>query len=138
MLHIFSKGLGVRPGLARLIPTSHYLVTARSKRYEAFDASLDQDALAEARSWFQSFDAASLPKGNTTYARSSGPGGQHVNKYGYENNNSPIHNTSCVRELMERLTKMTLKNRIQGHLDIPSPGALICSAQDATCRYSGI
>ncbi|KAL6893149.1 peptidyl-tRNA hydrolase domain-containing protein [Trichoderma longibrachiatum] len=52
----------------------------RFKRYEAYDAQLDQDALAEARLWYNSFDASQLPKGNTTYARSSGPGGQHVNK----------------------------------------------------------
>ncbi|KHO01002.1 peptidyl-tRNA hydrolase domain-containing protein [Metarhizium album ARSEF 1941] len=52
----------------------------RLKRYDAFDANLDQEALAEARTWFQSFDATQLPSGNTTYARSSGPGGQHVNK----------------------------------------------------------
>ncbi|KAF4987195.1 hypothetical protein FDECE_15551 [Fusarium decemcellulare] len=52
----------------------------RFKRYQAFDAGLDRDALAEARSWFESFDSEQLPKGNTTYARSSGPGGQHVNK----------------------------------------------------------
>lgn len=53
----------------------------RFKRYEAYDARLDQDALAEARVWYNSFDASKLPKGNTSYARSSGPGGQHVNKY---------------------------------------------------------
>lgn len=53
----------------------------RFKRYQAFDAEFDKDALAEARSWFQSFTPTQLPKGNTTYARSSGPGGQHVNKY---------------------------------------------------------
>ncbi|SPJ81656.1 uncharacterized protein FTOL_09061 [Fusarium torulosum] len=52
----------------------------RFKRYQAFDAEFDKDALAEARSWFQSFTPTQLPKGNTTYARSSGPGGQHVNK----------------------------------------------------------
>ncbi|KAF4976888.1 hypothetical protein FZEAL_6510 [Fusarium zealandicum] len=52
----------------------------RSKRYQAFDAELDHSALAEARSWFESFNSSQLPKGNTTYARSSGPGGQHVNK----------------------------------------------------------
>lgn len=54
--------------------------TKRLKRYEAFDTHLDKDALAEARSWFAKFDATQLPHGNTTYARSSGPGGQHVNK----------------------------------------------------------
>lgn len=54
--------------------------TRRFKRYEAYDAHLDKDALAEARSWFEKFDASQLPKGNTTFARSSGAGGQHVNK----------------------------------------------------------
>lgn len=52
----------------------------RSKRYEAFDANLDKDALDEARKWHSSFDPARLPAGSTTFARSSGPGGQHVNK----------------------------------------------------------
>lgn len=52
----------------------------RYKRYEAYDAHLDRDALAETRAWFDKFDASQLPKGNTTFARSSGPGGQHVNK----------------------------------------------------------
>ncbi|PHH73188.1 hypothetical protein CDD82_5614 [Ophiocordyceps australis] len=56
------------------------LVLARFRRHEAFDARLDHEALAEARSWFEQLDQARLPKGVTTYARSSGPGGQHVNK----------------------------------------------------------
>ncbi|KAI5462302.1 hypothetical protein BGZ63DRAFT_354448 [Mariannaea sp. PMI_226] len=54
--------------------------SVRLKRYQAYDADLDRDSLNEARSWFQSFRPEQLPKGNTTYARSSGPGGQHVNK----------------------------------------------------------
>ncbi|ROV93527.1 hypothetical protein VSDG_06821 [Cytospora chrysosperma] len=52
----------------------------RLVRYQAFDASLDPDELAEARKWRQSFNEDSIPKGDTTFARSSGPGGQHVNK----------------------------------------------------------
>ncbi|PNY23438.1 Peptidyl-tRNA hydrolase domain-containing protein [Tolypocladium capitatum] len=63
-----------------LRPSLTPFITTRLKRYEAYDAQLDRDALAEARSWFQRFDASQLPRGNTTYARSSGPGGQHVNK----------------------------------------------------------
>lgn len=66
---------------AVLQPRLTPLVTARHKRYEAFDAGLDQDALAEARKWYESLDTSQFPRGNTTYARSSGPGGQHVNKY---------------------------------------------------------
>ncbi|KEY67909.1 hypothetical protein S7711_02120 [Stachybotrys chartarum IBT 7711] len=65
---------------ALLQPRLTPLVTARHKRYEAFDAGLDQDALAEARKWYESLDTSQFPRGNTTYARSSGPGGQHVNK----------------------------------------------------------
>lgn len=53
----------------------------RSVRHQAFDARFDHDELAEARKWHQSFSISSLPEGNTTFSRSSGPGGQHVNKF---------------------------------------------------------
>ncbi|KAG6146647.1 hypothetical protein E4U28_000170 [Claviceps purpurea] len=65
-----------RPSLSAL--KNPFLI--RLNRHEAFDAHLDKDALREARSWFQTFDPSKLPSGSTTYARSSGPGGQHVNK----------------------------------------------------------
>jgi peptidyl-tRNA hydrolase ICT1 len=76
MLQIVKRVTATSP----LRPISGSVIT-RYKRYEAFDAHLDQGELAEARAWYQSFEASQLPKGNTTYARSSGPGGQHVNKY---------------------------------------------------------
>lgn len=59
-----------------LVPALH-----RSVRHQAFDASFDQEQLAEARKWHQSFQPNSLPEGNTSFSRSSGPGGQHVNKF---------------------------------------------------------
>lgn len=70
-------------GLAGRWPLLRLLVPPpqRSVRHEAFDASFDQDELAEARKWHQSFNITRLPEGNTSYARSSGPGGQHVNKF---------------------------------------------------------
>lgn len=52
----------------------------RSVRNQAFDADFDQEDLAEARKWYSSFTEDVLPKGQTSYSRSSGPGGQHVNK----------------------------------------------------------
>lgn len=58
-----------------------FLVHLRTTRYQAHDALLDQDDLNEARNWHAKFNETSLPKGQTTYSRSSGPGGQHVNKY---------------------------------------------------------
>ncbi|CAK7272502.1 hypothetical protein SEPCBS57363_005163 [Sporothrix epigloea] len=53
---------------------------AGSGRYTAFDSGFDTDDLKTARQWRQSFTQDGLPKGNTIYSRSSGPGGQHVNK----------------------------------------------------------
>ncbi|KAK5995661.1 hypothetical protein PT974_04078 [Cladobotryum mycophilum] len=74
--------------------------TTRFKRYKAFDADFDQDALAEARAWFRTFDASQLPKGSTSYARSSGPGGQHVNK-----TETKAITTYYVKELISTLPK---------------------------------
>ncbi|ROT35780.1 hypothetical protein SODALDRAFT_51123 [Sodiomyces alkalinus F11] len=63
-------GTAVQPPLAFI----------RSARFQAFDTSFDADELREARAWHQAFDETRLPKGQTSFARSSGPGGQHVNK----------------------------------------------------------
>jgi len=49
-------------------------------RHQAFDAGFDKDKLEEARKWHKSFRPENLPEGETSYSRSSGPGGQHVNK----------------------------------------------------------
>ncbi|KAH8717813.1 hypothetical protein HC256_002489 [Beauveria bassiana] len=61
-------------------PVVSRIAFIRHKRYIAFDSDLDKDALAVARKWHASFEPSQLPSGTTTYARSSGPGGQHVNK----------------------------------------------------------
>ncbi|KAI1421465.1 hypothetical protein F5Y12DRAFT_767820 [Xylaria sp. FL1777] len=55
-------------------------VHLRTVRYKARDASFDPEDLEEARKWHSTFNKDSLPKGHTSYSRSSGPGGQHVNK----------------------------------------------------------
>ncbi|KAL0939535.1 peptidyl-trna hydrolase domain-containing protein [Colletotrichum truncatum] len=52
----------------------------RWARYQAFEASFDPEELKQARAWHKTFDGGQLPKGQTSFARSSGPGGQHVNK----------------------------------------------------------
>ncbi|RDA91292.1 hypothetical protein CP533_6317 [Ophiocordyceps camponoti-saundersi (nom. inval.)] len=67
-------------GLASPAFKPYLYATRRFKRYEAYDARFDPDSLAEARLWRQNLDASQLPRGHTTYARSSGAGGQHVNK----------------------------------------------------------
>ena len=54
---------------------------ARGVKYQPFDSGHDEADLAEARTWHRSFTDDSLPKGKTTFSRSSGPGGQHVNKF---------------------------------------------------------
>ncbi|KAK4232017.1 hypothetical protein QBC38DRAFT_506406 [Podospora fimiseda] len=57
-----------------------FLHERRFVNHQAFDAAFDQDQLAKARKWRQSFQIDNLPEGSTSYSRSSGPGGQHVNK----------------------------------------------------------
>ena len=57
------------------------MVTTRLARHQAFDAGFDQDELAEARKWHKSFKPSTLPQGDTSFSRSSGAGGQHVNKF---------------------------------------------------------
>ncbi|CAK7222253.1 hypothetical protein SBRCBS47491_004803 [Sporothrix bragantina] len=64
------------PGTTATVPQR----AANGGRYSAFDSGFDPDELKAARQWRQSFTQDALPKGNTTYSRSSGPGGQHVNK----------------------------------------------------------
>lgn len=59
----------------------HLAVWKRFIRHQAFEDAFDADALAEARKWRQTFSQSTIPKGQTVYARSSGPGGQHVNKF---------------------------------------------------------
>ncbi|KAL2752134.1 hypothetical protein ACRALDRAFT_1066199 [Sodiomyces alcalophilus JCM 7366] len=66
-----------RPGGTVIQPP---LAFTRHARFQAFDASFDADDLQEARTWYRGFDETRLPKGQTSFARSSGPGGQHVNK----------------------------------------------------------
>ncbi|KAL7619441.1 hypothetical protein AAE478_009980 [Parahypoxylon ruwenzoriense] len=77
ILRAVSSGLNTSPASACL---SRPLVAVRTVQHRAFDAAFDQDELAEARRWHASFDGNALPKGQTCYSRSSGPGGQHVNK----------------------------------------------------------
>ncbi|KAI6370462.1 hypothetical protein MCOR25_004200 [Pyricularia grisea] len=56
------------------------LVLKRPFRRGANNVELDPIALNEARDWKKSATVNILPLGQTVYSRSSGPGGQHVNK----------------------------------------------------------
>ncbi|KAK4444997.1 hypothetical protein QBC34DRAFT_359063 [Podospora aff. communis PSN243] len=58
-----------------LWPSQHQTI-----RHQAFEAGFDKSKLDEARKWHADFRPESLPEGNTSFSRSSGPGGQHVNK----------------------------------------------------------
>ncbi|XXH01919.1 nuclear polyadenylated RNA-binding protein 3 [Hypoxylon texense] len=77
------------------------LEAIRAVQYQAYDSGFDQDDLAEARRWRVSFDEKTLPKGQTTYSRSSGPGGQHVNK-----TESKATTVWSVEELSKSLPKL--------------------------------
>ncbi|WAO83987.1 RF-PROK-I domain-containing protein [Fusarium falciforme] len=102
----------------------------RFKRYQAFDADLDQDALAEARAWFRSESELSrLPKGNTTYARSSGPGGQHVNK-----TETKATTAYPVKELLSTLPKLLHRSIRESKYYTAKSDSLTFHTQDSRSR----
>ncbi|KAI3339106.1 peptidyl-tRNA hydrolase domain-containing protein [Ustulina deusta] len=72
--------LGITRSPLSSLSSGPSLVHLRSVRYQAHDVLFDQDDLEEAWKWHASFNKTSLPRGHTSYSRSSGPGGQHVNK----------------------------------------------------------
>ncbi|KAI0389083.1 hypothetical protein F5Y17DRAFT_156077 [Xylariaceae sp. FL0594] len=74
---------------------------SRSVRYQAKDAHFEQDDLDEARKWHSSFSEDALPKGQVSFSRSSGPGGQHVNK-----TESKATSVWSVTELSQGLPKL--------------------------------
>lgn len=84
------------------------LVLLRTVRYQAHDAMLDQDDLDEARRWYTSFTEVSIPQGQTTYSRSSGPGGQHVNKT--ESKATSVWPVSELSKGMPKLMRSALRS----------------------------
>ncbi|KAK0725393.1 hypothetical protein B0H67DRAFT_480676 [Lasiosphaeris hirsuta] len=85
MTPIIQRRCGFRLGqvvgyYAQPVSQSPLVSLQRSIRHQAFETGLDPEELAEARKWHQSFQPNSIPPGNTSFSRSSGPGGQHVNK----------------------------------------------------------
>ncbi|KAI5859815.1 hypothetical protein GGS23DRAFT_600003 [Durotheca rogersii] len=105
---ISSRSAGTNPFLASRCLRGNLLWAIRLIRHQAFDAALDQEDLAEARKWHASFDAARLPQGQTTYSRSSGPGGQHVNK-----TESKATTVWSVEELSRNLPKI-MRSALRG------------------------
>ncbi|ESA42008.1 hypothetical protein GE21DRAFT_10427 [Neurospora crassa] len=80
LLASLSPMVRMRPAWA-LNPSAAIVTTSRRLvRHQAFDAGFDPEELAEARRWHKSFHPSTLPQGDTSFSRSSGPGGQHVNK----------------------------------------------------------
>ncbi|OTA53221.1 hypothetical protein K449DRAFT_390522 [Hypoxylon sp. EC38] len=87
------------PVSARCLGASIWFV--RPAQHQAYEAAFDQNDLAEARRWHTSFNENSLPRGQTSYSRSSGPGGQHVNK-----TESKATTVWSVEELSKSLPKL--------------------------------
>ncbi|KAI0838481.1 hypothetical protein F5Y06DRAFT_296559 [Hypoxylon sp. FL0890] len=93
------------PARSNLSAVSKYRGTPfwnlRSVQHQAHEAAFEEDDLAEARKWHLSFNKDGLPKGQTSYSRSSGPGGQHVNK-----TESKATTVWSVEELSKSLPKL--------------------------------
>ncbi|KAF5023943.1 hypothetical protein F66182_3981 [Fusarium sp. NRRL 66182] len=115
--------------IPQLVQSKSAPFAPRFKRYQAFDAELDQEALSEARSWYNSFNPSRLPKGNTTYARSSGPGGQHVNK-----TETKAITAYSVEELLSTLPKSLHVGIRKSRYYTATNNSLTFQAQDSRSR----
>ncbi|KAI0122680.1 hypothetical protein F4814DRAFT_409576 [Daldinia grandis] len=80
----------------------------RTIQHRAYDAAFDQDDLTEARTWHASFTESSLPKGQTSYSRSSGPGGQHVNKT--ESKATTVWSVEELSKGLPKLVRLSLRS----------------------------
>ncbi|CAG7557275.1 unnamed protein product [Fusarium equiseti] len=100
-----------------------------SNRYKAFDADFDQESLVEARTWYDSFHESLLPKGNTTYSRSSGPGGQHVNK-----TETKATTAYPVQQLYSMLPKLLYPSVRRSKYYTSANDSLTFQAQDSRSR----
>lgn len=71
-----------RPAPIQRLATSARAIASKGGAGSRRGLELDPDVLEEARAWKASkaLTLAGLPKGDTAYSRSSGPGGQHANK----------------------------------------------------------
>lgn len=67
--------------LARRSPTT--IINSRTLASRASQNNVAEDELSEARRWLANFDPDTIPKNivDVSFSRSSGPGGQNVNKY---------------------------------------------------------
>lgn len=75
-LHLLSQPFRLLPPAG--IPYPSWVQTYH--RHHRSDVKYSPEELAEARSWRKAFSIHNLPKGQASYSRSSGPGGQNVNK----------------------------------------------------------
>lgn len=107
---VSTSNFGLRPSSSVLSHSSAFATTTLRTipdRYSAFDSGLDPEELQAARKWRKTFAQDALPKGNTTFSRSSGPGGQHVNK-----TETKATTTWMVGELMGTMPKI-LRDRLR-------------------------
>ena len=81
MLHALaaSKDQSIKCVIIQLVYFHRFLSVSTSLRKGSTEAEADQK---EARAWLSKFDVKSIPKQacEITFSRSSGPGGQNVNK----------------------------------------------------------
>ena len=70
----------------RFKPVVHRCLTSPAERN-------DEQDHREARTWLEEFNADAIPKHicEVTFSRSSGPGGQNVNKYGGSLSSGQVH-----------------------------------------------
>ena len=110
---------------------NQYFTLCRPIRCSTFATRSDtstEDEQNEARQWLATFTPDTIPRrlGEISFSRSSGPGGQNVNKYVI----SPLPN----RHFIDRIAQ----NQLQGHLACPNARHSTPSDSSANIRTTAI
>ena len=84
---------------ARILLATRPLLLLRSVSARA-SSDASPEAIQEARAWLAQLHADTIPKsiGELTFSRSSGPGGQNVNKYAHASQSSCSLGAKCLIE----------------------------------------
>ncbi|KAH7029163.1 uncharacterized protein B0I36DRAFT_245203 [Microdochium trichocladiopsis] len=104
-------------------------ICKRALQTQPFEAGYDQEELREAREWHTTFTEAKLPRGETTFSRSSGPGGQHVNK-----TESKATTSWSISELSRCLPKILHQTLRQSKYYVKRSDSILVQAQTQRSR----
>ena len=117
-----------RPRVATVRPIHHVALGIRYMAFRSDEPEGPSEAdMRAAREWLASFDLDTIPKKlcDISFSRSSGPGGQNVNKY--DDTSSCIH--YCYHYYK---ADFRIQGQLKGYTSLATQGAIASSPKSVT------